>query len=246
MSLARVVHQALRRAARAPAQRELNLEAIRVALARAEALIVLPPPPLLPRIAAVVLAQVIPFRPRTAPPVPLTPIPPSIPPSAWDPEPPASLARIVQEAARPEPRDEELLLQEINGCKTLLLEIIRRAAYDWVLYRGKTRLDQRDLANTAYRWLFEEEEGTVDWHERMREKKYITSFIAICEGLDLDPDTVRKHIKRLTPKNVMSVGRPAEYRRRDVFADKGSSEESYSLPDGLVDYDSGTDDGSTF
>jgi hypothetical protein len=138
-----------------------------------------------------------------------------------------------------------MLLQEVNGCKTLLLEIIRRAAYDWVLYRSHTRITQRVLADQAYRWLFEEVPGTVDWTERMREKKYITSFVAICEGLDLDPITVRGHIRRLTPKNVMSVGRPAEYRRRDVFVSQGPDEEAYALPGGMVvAYNDDTDDGT--
>lgn len=239
MSLARVVHEALWRAARQkPRIHQPDFEAIRAALARAEALVPRPVVRVLP-------ARVIPIRAKTIIPPPLpTPVP--LAPSAWDPEPESHVALVVQEALRPEPRDPELLLQEINGCKTLLLEIIRRTAYDWVLYRGKTRLVQRELADRAYRWLFEEVPGTADWSERMRDKKYITSFVAICEALDLDPDTVRKHIRRLTPKNVMSVGRPAEYRRRDVFASKGGDEDVYSLPEGLVEYDGGPDDGSTF
>lgn len=116
----------------------------------------------------------------------------------------------------PRERDPALVQQEINGCKSLLLEIIRRAAYDWVLYRTSRRLIQKKLAEQAYHWLFLEERNTPEWNERDESDKYITSFLAICEALELDPDSVRTHIKKLTPKNVMSVGRPAEYRRRDT------------------------------
>ena len=149
-------------------------------------------------------------------------------PSAWDPEPVVVI---------PPVRDEELILQEINGCKTLLLETIRRAAYDWVLYRTSRRMAQRVLAETAYRWLFTEKPGTPDWQERQREGKHITSFESICESLDLDADTVRKHIQRLTAKNVMSVGRPAEYRRRDVFSTHSGDDDVYSVPGVLVEFD---------
>ena len=149
-------------------------------------------------------------------------------PSAWDPEPVVVI---------PPVRDEELILQEINGCKTLLLETIRRAAYDWVLYRTSRRMAQRVLAETAYRWLFTEKPGTPDWQERQREGKHITSFESICESLDLDSDTVRKHIQRLTAKNVMSVGRPAEYRRRDVFSTHSGDDDVYSVPGVLVEFD---------
>lgn len=135
--------------------------------------------------------------------------------------------------------EEELLQQEINGCKALLLEIVRRAAYDWVLYRSSRRLLHKTLAEHAYHWLFVERDGGSEWAERERHGKHITSFVGICEGLGLDVDLVRKHIKRLTPKNVLSVGRPAEYRRREVFTTTG--EDSYALPESLASYGSTED-----
>lgn len=229
MILARVVRHAVRRAARqAPA-----LQGLREAFARAEELAPKPPPP---PIAPPVIEDgaracaVIPIRPVSS-----VPPPPELEESAWDPEPGSDVELVARELQRPEPRDEELLLQEIQGCKQLLIEIIRRAAYDWVLYRGHTRLVQRTLADQAYRWLFVETEGTADWTERMRDGKYITSFEAICEGLDLDPGRVREYIRRLTPKNVTSVGRPAEYRRGAVS--RQSDEDAYSLPGGLIPLD---------
>jgi hypothetical protein len=139
--------------------------------------------------------------------------------------------------------DEETALQEINGCKTLLLEVVRRAAYDWVLYRTSTRLVQRTLAEQAYVWLFVEAPGSPEWNEREQEGKHMMSFLSICESLDLDPETVRRHVRRLTPKNVMSVGRPAEYRRRDVFS--AGDDDVYALPGGLIHFDE-FDDGSDF
>lgn len=115
----------------------------------------------------------------------------------------------------PRLRDPALVQQEINGCKSLLLEIIRRAAYDWVLYRTSRRMVNRKYAESAHHWLFVEEAGCPEDKERTEGEKDITSFLAICEALDLDPESVRVHVRKLTPKNVMSVGRPAEYRRRD-------------------------------
>lgn len=177
-------------------------------------------------------------------PVPVPPVSAilELEPSAWDPEPvdEAALVRVPVERTPYKRRtayETELLIQEINGCKTLLLEVIRRAAYDWVLYRTSTRLLQRTLASQAYEWLFLEQPGHPSWRERAQEGKFSMSLIAICESLDLEPDNVRRHVKRLTPKNVMSVGRPAEYRRRDVFATQ-QNEDVHALPEGLVDYDS--------
>jgi len=114
-----------------------------------------------------------------------------------------------------QPHDPALIEQEIRGCKTLLLEIVRRAAYDWVLYRMSQRLLHKKLAEDAYTWLFEEAPAHPNWDERNRQGKHITAFLTICSELDLDAPTVRRYVRRLTVKNVMSVGRPAEYRRRE-------------------------------
>jgi hypothetical protein len=199
--MAKVLHFTLARMSRSSFQRSLPLDDIKASLERAEQLVRVPP-----------LAKVIPLRRRK---------------KAWEP----ALISVPVISPPPPRRDEELILQEVNGCKTLLLEVIRRAAYDWVLYRSSRRLLHRTLAEQAFRWLFLEGPGTPDWEERKREGKHITSFVVICESLDLDPSAVRRHIRRLTPKNVTSVGRPAEYRRRDVFPVCTDDEEVYSLPD---------------
>jgi hypothetical protein len=135
------------------------------------------------------------------------------PPSATPPQYSCSLIFSPSEDRRS--RDPALVAQEINGCKTLLLEVIRRAAYDWVLYRTSRRLLHKKLAEDAYLWLFVEKPGHVNWLERNDAGKHITSFLSICSELDLDVEQVRMYVRRLTIKNVMSVGRPAEYRRRE-------------------------------
>lgn len=138
-----------------------------------------------------------------------------------EPEPPTP--EVVEEALEElvdevyvRPRDPALIAQEINGCKVLLLEVVRRAAYDWVLYRTSRRMLHKKLAEDAYLWLFVEAPGHPNWVERDRVGKHITSFMAICSELDLDADTVRSYVRKLTVKNVMSIGRPAEYRRRST------------------------------
>ncbi len=136
-------------------------------------------------------------------PKPLPPAPPAPPKPT-----PVSTGTVVRRF-----RDQALTQQTVSGCKALLLEIIRRAAYDWVLYRESIRLHLKKLAEEAYTWLFEERVGHPYWIERVAQRKDITSFLAICELLDLDPTMVRRHIRLLTTKHVMNVGRPAEYRR---------------------------------
>lgn len=98
--------------------------------------------------------------------------------------------------------------------KALLLEVILRAASDWVLYKEHPRLMYQDWAKDAATWLFEEAPGHPNWRERARNGKTLTSFVAICEVLDFDPELVRRHIRSLTKQRIVSMGRPAEYRRK--------------------------------
>lgn len=115
--------------------------------------------------------------------------------------------------------------REVSKCKALLLEVLRRAAHDWILYRQHHKMGFRELAEDAYIWLFEEEEGHSHWRLRttcmltnsegklVKAPKILTSFLAICEALDLDPDVVRKRVRKMDVKTIMSAGRPAESRR---------------------------------
>ena len=102
---------------------------------------------------------------------------------------------------------------QASGARSLLLEIIRRAAFDWVLYRSSRRLDQKLLAEDAYTWIFLEEPGHPHWKIRQAEGKQLTSFICICEQLDVDADRLRGYIRKLSPNRVMSSGRPPENSR---------------------------------
>lgn len=118
------------------------------------------------------------------------------PDSAWD----------------PDPVEEQI---QVNRCRAFLLEILRRAMHDWVLYRTHRELGKRQIAEHAYTWLFDEAPGHVWWHKRQSKKgQLFTSFLSICDVLDLDPDHVRRRVRMLTPKQILTAGRPAERRRR--------------------------------
>lgn len=121
------------------------------------------------------------------------------------------------------------------GCRALLLEVVRRAIYDWVLYRGSRRLKNKQLAEDAYHWLFVESEDGPDAKERMKAGRELTSFFSICRALDLDPATVRKRAHELTPKDILNVGRPATYRKlhnpKDDEADMPAPESVVEMRD---------------
>jgi len=118
------------------------------------------------------------------------------------------------------------LVQDAVGARTLLVEVMKRAAYDWVLYRSSTRLPQKKLAEDAYIWLFLEQEGHIHWRQRQDSEKQVTSFLAICEVFDLDPDDMRRRFRTLTPSRVLSFGRPPSKTR-----DEGHGTELRSFVD---------------
>lgn len=129
--------------------------------------------------------------------------PPAPPPA---PEPP----QVVEVSEwDPEPHD---AVMDASRCRALLLEVVRRAAYDWVLY-SNTRRQERQFAQSAHIWLFEEEPGHPVWEARQRVGEPLLSFLSICELLDLDPETVRDRIRGMTTQDIMTAGRPAERRR---------------------------------
>ena len=133
-------------------------------------------------------------------------------PSVWDPE------TLKEE-------DIELAVQGVGpetirgeSVRALFLELIRRAAHDWVLYKVSSRLEYQELAHDAYVWLFEEELGHPNWAIREREGKSLTSLISLCSLLDIDVEYVRTHVRRLTPQKIKTAGRPPE-RRRGIVSD---------------------------
>lgn len=109
------------------------------------------------------------------------------------------------------PTTEENL--EASRCRALLLEIIRRAAHDWILYRTHDRLQLRKVAEDAYIWLFEEGPGHPWSRIRAAHDNNLTSFSTICDILELDPKFVRQRVRAMTPKQIMTAGRPSERRR---------------------------------
>lgn len=128
-------------------------------------------------------------------------------------EPPRIPRRPAPRAPPRTAQQEAQLQQEVRGGKELLLEIVKRAVNDWTLYRLHTDLPQRQLADDAYVWLFDEEPGHPNWVTRVLEDRTITGFVTICELLDLDPDRLREHIMQLKPEDVRNAGRPPERRR---------------------------------
>lgn len=114
--------------------------------------------------------------------------------------------------------------QDTVGAKALLIEVMKRAASDWVLYRGPgARLEQRKLAEDAFTWLFKEEEGHLHARIRDEDKKGLTSFFSICEIFDLDPLIMRKKFQTLTLQRVLSFGRPPN-KNGKAGDDNGGSE----------------------
>lgn len=103
---------------------------------------------------------------------------------------------------------------ESSRCKALLLEIVKRAIHDWILYRGHSEITKATYAHDAYYWLFVEDEQHPSFKERIKNKSTITSFVVICELTDLQPKSLREHIKTLKVSDIMGTGRPVEHRRR--------------------------------
>lgn len=109
-------------------------------------------------------------------------------------------------------------------CKALMMEILRRAAHDWVLYRQHKTLMKQELAEDAYLWLFKEDSDHALHRERaaaelrteegemLKGARLITSFLSICEHLDLDPNTVRERVKTMTVSAITGSGRKPEAR----------------------------------
>lgn len=127
--------------------------------------------------------------------------------SAWDPD------------ERPYSPDADPQFESGN-CRALLLEIVRRAAFDWVLYRTSSKLPNRMLADNAYTWLFVEEPDTGAWRQRELADKELTGFVSICEAVGVDPDRMRDRIRTLTERDIMGAGRPAEKRRYKPSSDE--------------------------
>lgn len=78
------------------------------------------------------------------------------------------------------------------GYRALWMKVIIRAAFDWVSYRDSTKLEVRKIADSSYRWLFEE-------------NALFNSFENICQLVDLPPDTIRIWVRGLTKEHVAKI-----------------------------------------
>lgn len=166
----------------------------------------------------------------------LTPPEPPPPPAApaelvLEPVSEVRLVKPVEAQAEPETDsswDPDSLEDQLEASRSraLLLEIVRRAIYDWVLYRGHHRLEFREIAADAYIWLFEEEEGHPWWRQRADEERMVTSLVSICDILDIEPKTIRARAKEMDVKTILSVGRPPETRHRRAQDDADYQEHS--------------------
>lgn len=180
-------------------------------------------------------------RPRRAPRLVKAPKPKAVRKPRQRPT--AALEELVVESAwDPEP------LYEASHCKALLMEIILRAAHDWVLYRQHRKRDLKALAEQAFTWLFEEEPGHPAWSTRERAlfqveteagqtlvevgSRRLTSFLSICEICSLDPEDVRQRAREMTVESIMRTGRHIERRKSRPNSDSMSLE-MHSVVDGI-------------
>ena len=111
--------------------------------------------------------------------------------------------------------------QYLVGVRALWVDVIRRAAFDWILYRNSRRLPKRQLAQDAYVWLFVEGPDHPDWCARAYyDGTVISSFVGICDALGMDPDSIRRGIRKLTPERIKTIGRvPIRRSRYEKSAD---------------------------
>ena len=75
----------------------------------------------------------------------------------------------------------------------LLAAVLRRAAYDIVLYRNSSRLAQRRIWMDAYKWMFSDVDG------------HLTSFLSVCTHLDQDPVKIRRLALTLRREDVKKL-----------------------------------------
>jgi hypothetical protein len=164
---------------------------------------------------------------------------------------PVRLTISAQPSASPRTEDESpwdpQIPRDATRCKALLFEVLKRAASDYVLYKQHSKMLMRELAEEAHTWLFLEDEDHANFRDRENsafetatgEKVYgtrsLTSFLSICDYLDLSPGAVRKRVLEMDVRSIISAGRPAENRK--IHATDATSHVSHSLSE-EIDMDS--------
>jgi hypothetical protein len=91
--------------------------------------------------------------------------------------------------------------QDGEGERLMLASIIRRAAFDIVLYRNSPRLVDRLVGVQAYQWMFKEDP------DRQHPRDRFTSFLSICEILNQDPEWIRSQTLTLKKSDVKKYDR---------------------------------------
>lgn len=87
--------------------------------------------------------------------------------------------------------------QSTDPTQRLLLAVVRRAVWDFVLYKDPTAANH-ELAVDAAGWLFWDGQEEED-----EEGRY--SFLYICSILGIDPKKVRDHALRLTRADIQKM-----------------------------------------
>lgn len=141
-------------------------------------------------------------------------------PTTWEPE------GVTEEDIRA--LEELSTVHVVDGAqvRVLMLEVLRRAAHDWVLYRGSRRKEFRELAHDAYTWLFEEEQGHPWFEARKLGGTTLMSLVSICEVMDIDIDAVRDRVRKMTAEKIKTAGRPPERRKKQTEDSSYYSEHS--------------------
>lgn len=119
---------------------------------------------------------------------------------------------------------------DAQGCKRFLLEVLRRAIYDWACFKGR-RGKAGEVWREANTWLFIEGPGHPWWEQRAREGLEHLSFLSICERLDKDPALMREAAAGFDMETVINTGRPPLHRYPDQeLGDDHTYEEHLSMP----------------
>lgn len=80
--------------------------------------------------------------------------------------------------------------------KRLMVAVVRRAVWDFVLYRDSKNAEHMGIAAEAAGWLFSDEEDAPEGED----ERY--TFVNICSALELDPRYVRECVLRLKRDDI--------------------------------------------
>jgi hypothetical protein len=78
----------------------------------------------------------------------------------------------------------------VSGERLLLAAILHRAVLDAVLDRKSSQTERRRISEEARRWIYSDSYSSI------------TSFVNICEVLELDPGWVRNKVEHLDPAEI--------------------------------------------